>query len=1071
MRSAFARFTVLWAAALSLCLACSGTEAPGVVVESLSPQGAAGRAGLRPGDVLLSWRRPAAPPANPRAAAGDFRSCTDFAGVESEQAPRGRVELRVRRGARVASVELPAGDWQVEVLPRTSAGEGCRAWARARRLTRESRWSEAREAWAEALREGRGPLAAARILREQGVCLTAMEDFTAAEGALHESLRRLRQTVPDSLDEAAAWHALGRLEQRRGDFRRSAEDLRRALALRSRLAPESLERVSTLNNLGIDAWYQGDLATARALYLQALGLVRRRAPAGLDEARVLNNLGLLAREKGDVEAAASYLGQAGGIWQRLDPGGQDLARNHVNLGALATDRGDFALADQYYREALRRFEARAPESLEVANILHNLGIVARERFDLSAADLLLRHALAIRRRLAPGSLDEAASLSSLATVSQDLGRLGDAEGFARRALALRSRHQPGSLDVAVSLAILAAIASRQGDLRQAASLSGQALAIHRRLAPGGTIHEIRLLIFLGSLDLRRQRWREAEARARQALAMCARLAPHSYLEAEALNLAGRALWRAGRQAEAAAFLTAALDSLEAQIGRLGGTEEARSSFQTLFSPLYENLIAFEIARGDAAAALQTLERWRARILLMQIAQRDLAFSADVPAPLLARQRALEREYEQAQGDLAAGGARASQGVLVRLTRLRNERSELVDRIVRASPRYASLRYPRPLDLAAARRALDPGTVWLSYFVGADETYLFAVTPEASGREDGLALLRLPIGRGALAAEAAVFRGLILRGKDHPEVEAALLIQGRKLYDLLIAPAAPWIARADRILISPDGPLHTLPFAALVRPGARPEFLLEWRPVHTTLSATLYAELKRHRRRGPAGGSTLIAFADPRLPAASLPAAGEDDPPLRRYRAGLPPLPGAREEVRALAALFGRDALIYTGAAATKTRAEHLPRQPRYVHFACHALLDRGSPLDSALALAPDAGGDGLLAGWEILERLRLDADLVTLSACGTGLGREAAGEGLIGLTRAFQHAGARSILASLWGVSDRSTAALMARFYAGLRAGLPKDRALQEAQRQLLRGGELSHPYSWAGFELSGDWR
>ncbi|RPH55744.1 CHAT domain-containing protein, partial [bacterium] len=113
-----------------------------------------------------------------------------------------------------------------------------------------------------------------------------------------------------------------------------------------------------------------------------------------------------------------------------------------------------------------------------------------------------------------------------------------------------------------------------------------------------------------------------------------------------------------------------------------------------------------------------------------------------------------------------------------------------------------------------------------------------------------------------------------------------------------------------------------------------------------------------------------------------------------------------------------------------------------------------------------------LQAWEIFERVRLDADLVTLSSCETGLGRDAAGEGLIGLTRAFQYAGARSILASLWSVSDRSTAELMQRFYALLRAGHPKDLALQAAQREMVRaGGASSHPYHWAAFELIGDWR
>ncbi|MEA2599289.1 MAG: hypothetical protein QOF89_281 [Acidobacteriota bacterium] len=1002
-----------------------------------------------------------------------------------EQAPRGPVELQVLRGLKVSAVALPAGDWQVEVLPRTadSAGEAsedeCQAYAWARRLTRKQRWPEARTAWAEAARRAKArgrPSFLARVFHEQGVFLADRNDFPAAERSLRESLRLLRQSAPGSLAEAATWHALGRLARLRGDVVLSMANLGRALDLRSRLAPGSLEHAATLNNLGIDAWYRGVPAQAKSLYLQALTLIRRRAPDSLDEASLLNNLGLLSRSLGDTEAAATYLNQARALWLRLDPDGPDLARCYDNLGSLASDSGDLALSESYHQEALRRFEALTPESAEVAEVLTNLGMVARDRYELAEADVLFRRALAIQQRLVPGSHDEARTRSNLGWILVEMGRLDEAEDFARQALAIRARLAPGSQEVAVSLAMLGAIANKHGDYRTAASLGEQALALQRRFAPGMTA-EGEMLAFLGRIDLERGRLRTAEARARQSLAIIRRLSPRTGVEAESLNLLGQALWKSGRGAEAAPLLAAAVDALEAQIGRLGGTDEARSSFQARFAIFYEDLIALDVERGDEPAALQTLERWRARMLLTQIAERDLAFSADVPVALLRQQRALDREYEKAQGEIARADARDAelQALLVRLTRLRSERSALVARIVRASPRYASLRYPRPLDLAAARRALDPGTAWLSYSVGEEATFLFVVTPEAGSDPEGLQVLRLPIGRRELATEAAVFRGLILRGKGQTTVEEALLVQGQKLYDLLIAPAAPWIEGADRLLISPDGPLHTLPFAALVRPGEERQFLVDWKPIHTVLSATLYAELRRGRPDLPAGSGALVAFADPLVRASEGTKATSDDTPLRRYRAGLPPLPGAREEVRALAALYGDDATIYTGAAATEKRLEHLSVRPRYLHLACHALLDRRFPLDSALALATPAGEDpgdnGMLQAWEIFERLRLDADLVTLSACGTGLGRDDAGEGLIGLTRAFQYAGARSVLASLWAVSDRSTAALMPLFYARLRAGVPKDVALAEAQRELLHGHELSHPYSWAAFELNGDWR
>jgi CHAT domain-containing protein/Tfp pilus assembly protein PilF len=1046
---------------------------PGVVVMSAAPLGAAARIGLRPGDVLLTYRRPAV--------MGPLRTCTDLVKVEIEQAPQGPVDLEVLREGKVSTAEMPAGDWLVEVVPRSPGGavsRACGAYARARRLTRERRWDEARSAWATAARwaaAGGDEALTARVLQEQGVFLTNREDFKAAEAALRESLRRLRRAAPDGLAEAATWHLLGRLEQRRGAFNASVADFRRALDLRARLAPESLERASTLNNLGIDAWFQGKLAEARSFYLEALALIRRRAAGSLDEGRVLNNLGLLARDAGEHGEAANYLTAAGRIWRRLDPSGEDLARAYANLGALACDAGDLARSEEYQREALRRFEALAPEGLETAKILSNLAMIARGRFDLAEAELLLRRALTVQHRLIPGSLDEAVSLSTLSWVTQAQGRLDEAESLSRRALAIRQRSRPGSDEVAVSLGILSGIALDRGDLRRAERFGEQALAIRHRIGKG-TIQEGELYQSLSGVALAAGRWEQAASRARQALAISRRLAPSSRAEAEALHALGRAVWRSGQTEEAAPMFAAALDALDAQIGGLGGTDEARSGFRAQYARIYQDLIALDIERGRPAEALHILERRRARVLLAQIAQRDLVFSADVPKPLLERQRALDREYERIQGKIARADPEAPevQELLVRLSGLRNERSALVERIARASPHYASLRYPQPLDLDGARATLDPGTVWLSYAVGEDATFLFVVTSTVDGGTDGLQVFRLPIGEQALEEEVTTFRGLILRGREDPTMEEALRIQGRKLFAQLIAPAVPWIERAERVLISPEGPLDVLPFAALVRPGEG-GFLVEWKPVHTVLSATLYAELKRGRREvGGTGAGPLVAFADPLYRSVAGAKAAPGDPPLRCYRAGLPPLPGSREEVRALAALFPA-AVVYTGAAATGAQLAHLPVRPRYLHLACHALLDRRFPLDSGLALATPQGAgaedSGLLQAWQIFEKVRLDADLVTLSACGTGLGREAAGEGLIGLSRAFQYAGARSILASLWGVSDRSTPTLMARFYTLLRQGRPKDVALAEAQRELLRGGRLAHPYSWAGFELSGDWR
>ncbi len=316
-----------------------------------------------------------------------------------------------------------------------------------------------------------------------------------------------------------------------------------------------------------------------------------------------------------------------------------------------------------------------------------------------------------------------------------------------------------------------------------------------------------------------------------------------------------------------------------------------------------------------------------------------------------------------------------------------------------------------------------------------------------------------------------------------------------------------LAGAEALLILPDGPLHSLPFAALAVAEPTPEterpmFLVERFALRMAASAAALSA-PGEAPSPEAVDIGVAAFGDPWLRpwASASETAGTESSPAPSARptrgADLGPLPFARLEVEMIAELFPR-AETRIGREATEGRVKRLPGSFEIVHFACHSVIDERFPLDSFLALSPDTavaevGDDGLLQAWEIFEEVRLDADLVTLSACATGL----AGDGLVGLTQAFHYAGARSVLASLWQVSDRSSADLMVRFYRHLQAGLGKDQALRAAQLELLAGplpplrtppksglrsffGKLwpappepvadaidtTHPYHWAAFQL-----
>ncbi|HKV07183.1 MAG TPA: CHAT domain-containing protein, partial [Thermoanaerobaculia bacterium] len=546
-----------------------------------------------------------------------------------------------------------------------------------------------------------------------------------------------------------------------------------------------------------------------------------------------------------------------------------------------------------------------------------------------------------------------------------------------------------------------------------------------------------------------------------------RLAPGTIDEAQMLYQLGRLYRRTRRTDKAAELLTRAVDALESQMGRLGGSQESRAAFRARFGEIYRGALEIELERGHAAEAFHLLERSRARSFLALLEERDLAFAGEIPEALASARRENAARYDQALRKLAsstsADGDEARETLRRELVRLRRERDEIAVQFRKASPRLAALREPQPLDLGAARKVLDPGTLALSYSVGKEKTFLFAVT-----RDGGLRVETLPWGEERLRREVERFL---------EEVRQPLPVSGpeaRSLYRALIGPVATLVEKSERVLIIPDGPLYRLPFGALVRDtsgrnSGRGQFLTEWKPFHTALSLTVYGTLRASTPAAPP--SRLVAFGDPRYP-------------KDRWES----LPYSRREVESIAQVYP-GAHLYLGEEATEERAKSGIRDARVLHFATHASIDDRTPLDSALVLTlPEdlaAGRDnGLLQVWEIFESVRLDADLVVLSACESALGRELSGEGLLGLTRAFQYAGARSVVASLWSVADQVTAELMTRFHRHRAAGLSTDEALRAAQIELIRHPvriatadgqavetDASAPFFWAAFQLSGDWR
>jgi CHAT domain-containing protein len=261
-------------------------------------------------------------------------------------------------------------------------------------------------------------------------------------------------------------------------------------------------------------------------------------------------------------------------------------------------------------------------------------------------------------------------------------------------------------------------------------------------------------------------------------------------------------------------------------------------------------------------------------------------------------------------------------------------------------------------------------------------------------------------------------------------------------------------------VIPDGPLWNVPFQALQ--DGRGRFLIEHAAVSYAPSLTAMRDILRRPRRDDARGVLAMGKADFAALRAQTGLARPSE---------LTPLPDAERQVRLVQALYGSSATAYVGAEASEERFKREAASYAVLHLATHGILDEASPLYSHVVLTPGRGAgadDGLLEAWEIL-RLRLDAEVVILSACDTARGRIAPGEGVIGMTWALFAAGARAMVVSQWQVEAASTTRLMTAFHRGLAAGrLAKVDALRAASLELLRSPEQAHPFYWAGFVLVG---
>jgi CHAT domain-containing protein/Tfp pilus assembly protein PilF len=895
----------------------------------------------------------------------------------------------------------------------------------------------------------------ARTLHATAEVFGVQGKLAPAQRLVEESLR-IYERVGDLAGQAEEWNGIGNIKGNLAEIPAALDAYRKAYDLWSS-AGDRTGVARALNNLGATHRVLADLDEALTAYEQALSVFESLGDRGR-AAVVTNNIGLVHFDRGEYPEALDYCSRSLALQEALG----DRYRIAVALnclGSIHRAQGAYARALDVFHRALKLRQELGDlwGSLETWN---NIGTVHFSQGEYRRAIDAYKRALRMNAQMG-GNVQVAEGLQNIAAAAWRLGERPRA--IANYHESLRVSERDGYKNIAAqNLHDLGRMALEEGRLAEAKGLLDRALAVREALKDQAGIAEA--LTGLASLDLAARRPEDALGRARRA-AEIARAIEQPELRWEAETLSGKAYRRLGRLDDASRALNDALaviEGLRLQVG--GGEQRVESFFEGKLSP-YRELLDLAAARGAAADALEIAERSKGRGLADLVRKGRVDVAGSMTDEERREEQGLQAALASANRSVQAERLKASP-VAARLATLEAARDarrmafETFQTAIYARHPDLQVRRGRaaPVTLAEAGPLIaDPSVALLEYALTDENSYLFVLTREEGATAAKLDSYPLAAGRRSLTQRARrIHERLAAR-------DLAFADDARQLYELLLAPARRQLEGKTHFVIVPDGALWEVPFQALQDGAGR--YLIESAAVSYAPSLTVLRETLR-RRPATARPASVLAMGKADFGA-------ESAPPAIALMSELGPLPDAERQVRMIGEIYGPGrSTVYLGREAREDRFK--AEAPRYsiLHLATHGLLDESSPLYSHVVLSPGAVGsseDGLLEAWEMMG-LRLNADLVILSACETGRGRIAPGEGIVGTMWALFVAGSQAMLVSQWKVEAASTTELMTAFHRGLARGdVGKAAQLRKASLEVLRRPRYAHPFYWAGFVLVGN--
>ena len=802
-----------------------------------------------------------------------------------------------------------------------------------------------------------------------------------------------------------------------------------------------------------------------------------------EEAWVLHNIGSIYDDLGEPTKAIEYLEKALKIRREIKENSQE-AVTLVNLGSVFKGIGEFQKSIENFKEALEIFRSLGNE-INQTFCLNNLGASYDDIGDYTNAIEFYEKSLILNRKLKLRA-NEAANLNNLALLSLKLGNTEKSVEQQTKSLEIFRELKNKSRE-AMALVNLGVILQKKGDSVKALEFLQMAIPIFREAELSDW--EANALFRIGEIQLLAGDFQKSFDNCATALEINRKI-QNRLGESVSLLCAAKAESKLGKLSESQTKIEHALTLIEDSRNKIS-RQDLQAKFFAKSQDYYEFYIDLlmsrhkaEPSKGFDALALQTSERARARNLLESIGRVELR--EGIPNELLEKEKSLRQKINAKetlrQRYIVAKSLEKKAEIEKEISGLIGELQDVVGKIRVANPKFASFSETKPLNLAEIQSTvLNENSVLLEYSLGAERSFLFIAS------KNSLKVVELP-NRSEIESLAKTFYDSLktprktLPNETEKQTETRIrkantemLRTSGELSRILLQPVSDLIEN-KRLLIVSSEILQYIPFTALKNPKSNSQYLIESNEIINLPSATALATLRKNERQTTT--KELAIFADPIF-----------DKNDERLRQNTNPNTNSIDRSQ-----FSR--LIFSGQEAAKISLlvpsdkrftaigfeANLPNlqkqnliQFRILHFATHSSLDpRFNELSGVVLSLVDEKGNSQEGIWRLNEiyNFRLNAQLVVLSACETGLGTEIRGEGLVGFTHAFMYAGAKSVVASLWLVDDRPTFKLMERFYqVMLKENLPPSKALQKAQISMIKEKGLDNPFYWAAFTFQGDWK